>query len=540
VIGASELTVIIPTRDRWPILARTLRALESQTVGGFHTTVVVDGSDQLPPLLPGWVRVLVKEASGPGSSRNAGVRDSDTRLVLFLGDDMVPTPGLVASHLARHARHSDPEVAVLGHVEWHPEVGDSPLLRWLDRSASQFDYASITGEDAGWGRFYSCNVSLDRDFFLSSGGFDPEFTFDYEDLDLAWRLHMKGLRLMYEPGAVALHLHRYDWAGLERRYRSRGMAERLMVQKHDWFEPFFGRRLQGAASQRPVSVVWPVAAELMAGRGGALSRQAEKHADRWYHRRLVGHYLAGWEGQRDLEELRAYLGDAFDPQRLSGHRSLVDEEEAAASSESHFYRTSESYLYDLTVFSMSGTKAPYVLDLRRHVPCGATLVDYGCGIGADGLRLLELGYKVAFADFNNPSTAFLRWRLQHRGLRAEVYDLDEEVPGGFDGAYAFDVIEHVQDPFEFLSQLESRATVVAVNFLEPEPGDTHLHKPLPIPELLDHAAEQGILRYRIYHQRSHLVVYRGSRPAARVGRTRGAIERRWGPGLAELSRRLRV
>ena len=536
---ASDLTVIIPTRDRWPILGRTLRGLESQTARGFETIIVVDGADQIPPPLPSWARVIVKDAAGPGAARNAGVRQADRRLILFLGDDMVPTSGLVAHHLARHGSEPQPEVGVLGHVEWHPEVRDSPLLRWLDRSGSQFDYASITG-DAGWGRFYSCNVSLSRDFFLASGGFDPDFTFDYEDLDLAWRLHQRGLRLLYERRAIAHHLHSYDWRGLERRYHSRGIAERLMAQKHQWFNPFFGSRVRSAAGQRPVSVAWPVVADLLGDRRGPLARMADKRADRWYHRRLAGRYLAGWEGQRDLEELQSYLGDAYDRRRLSRHRQLVDAEELAAPTELDFYRTSEAYLYDLTVFAMSGTKSPYLFDLRRHVSPGANLLDYGCGIGADGLRLLELGYRVAFADFDNPSTTFLRWRLQHRDLQADIFDLDTEVPCGFDAAYAFDVIEHVDDPFEFLSELERRAVIVAVNFLGPEPGDTHLHKPLPIPALLDYAAARGMIRYRTYHDRSHMVIYRGTATSDRIQRARSVIERRWGPRLGEMSDRLRA
>ncbi len=53
-----------------------------------------------------------------------------------------------------------------------------------------------------------------------------------------------------------------------------------------------------------------------------------------------------------------------------------------------------------------------------------------------------------FADFDNPSTAYLRWRLRPpRPASARSYDIDRERPaGGFDLAYAFDVIEHVAGP----------------------------------------------------------------------------------------------
>ena len=140
-------------------------------------------------------------------------------------------------------------------------------MSWYDWSGSQFDFATIEGDDAGWGRFYSCNVSMRRELFDKTGGFDPEFTFDYEDLDLAFRLNEAGMRLWYAPDAAVEHLHSYDWAGMERRYRSRARAEWLMAHKHEWFEPWFGRQVRGATARPHVSRIWsPLANALPAGR----------------------------------------------------------------------------------------------------------------------------------------------------------------------------------------------------------------------------------------------------------------------------------
>src|SRR5207248_483828 len=80
------------------------------------------------------------------------------------------------------------------------------------------------------------------------------------------------------------------------------------------------------------------------------------------------------------------------------------------------------------VFAMSGTKLPYHGDLERIVPSGSRLLDYGCGIGSDGLRLLDRGYRVEFADFDNPSARYLRWRLDRREIAAAVHDVERDVP----------------------------------------------------------------------------------------------------------------
>jgi hypothetical protein len=235
----------------------------------------------------------------------------------------------------------------------------------------------------------------------------------------------------------------------------------------------------------------------------------------------------------DVEEaeLRAYLGPRFDRRLLERHGEEVEAELARMGDEGTLYRTSEAYLYDLTAFAMWETKDPYRAAVTGAVLPGASLLDYGCGIGSDGLRLLAAGYRVGFADFANPSTRYLRWRLERRGLEAPVYDLDSDaIPGGFDLAYAFDVIEHVEDPFAFLAGLEARARLVLVNLLEPEPGDISLHHELPVADLLDHALARGLRSYALHHGRSHLVLYepgrRRAKPLAAAAARRAAARLR--------------
>lgn len=230
---------------------------------------------------------------------------------------------------------------------------------------------------------------------------------------------------------------------------------------------------------------------------------------------------------RELAELEEYLGADFDRQRLVRWQEAVDEELARVGDEATLYRTSQMYLYNLTAFAMSATKLPYLRDLADLVGPGARVLDYGCGIGSDGLLLLEAGYEVGFADFANPSTEYLRWRLAKRGFDAPVYDLDRTPPpAGWDAVFAFDVIEHVADPFELLGRLEDLGRLVAVNLLEPGANEPEVHQhELPIPALLDHVKRKRLRRYRLYHGRSHLVLYEGVRGSALRGRARIAVGR---------------
>jgi SAM-dependent methyltransferase len=246
-----------------------------------------------------------------------------------------------------------------------------------------------------------------------------------------------------------------------------------------------------------------------------------------------------FDPKREEDDLRAFLGDDFDLERLQQYQATLAEEFAGCGDEERFYRISRGYLYNLTAFAMTGTKLPYLRELVRRVPPGARVLDYGCGIGSDGLMLLEAGYRVEFADFSNPSTEYLRWRLERRGLSAPVHDLDVEVPGGFDASYAFDVIEHVPDAFDFVNQMERRSELVMVNLLEPEEDDQEIHHELPIRALLRHAAARRLVFYRVMHGSSHVVMYGPARSglagratgrarlwAGAAGRRAGAVRRR--------------
>ena len=537
-LSPEDLSIVIPTRDRWMILRRTLAALRRQTASGFKVIVVVDGHDQDVPDDLGDVEVVEKVAGGSAAARNAGVARVTTPLTMLLDDDMIPGPDFVERHLAGHRQHPEVEAAVLGRVEWHPELPVDRVGRWLDWSGMMFHYeqlAGMSGEDVGWGRFYSCNVSFKTELFRRVGGFDETFVHYYEDTDLAKRLGEAGLKVFYEPEALTQHLQQFDWASVANRFVRVALGERLMVRKHADFKPWFEPMMRSAIASGSPAAFWPFVADALHDRPGRWRDAARRGAHQAYLHRLAGPYLAAYERGVALGELMDYLGDRYDTLRLIHCGAEVDREAELFDDEVEFYRSSEMYLYDLTAFELSLTKEPYLKAFQSYVPAGSHVLDYGCGIGSDGLALARAGYRPAFADFDNPSTTYLKWRLQHRGIEAPVYDIDRDDIPQYDAVLSFDVIEHLDDPFAYLKKLEALGRVVAVNFLEDDPTDTHLHRSLPIDALVAHAARGKLLHYRRYHKgRSHLVVYAGGEGPRRA-RLRSSFEHGLGRAASKLT-----
>jgi glycosyltransferase involved in cell wall biosynthesis len=228
------LSVVVPTLGRSPGLPHVLRRLE-----GLEVLLVVD-ADGVVPGVPSHVRLLRAERPGASAARNAGIAAATQPAVLFLGDDIVPGRELLSRHHAFHTANRAHTAALLGHVFYRRPTG---FMRWLERGI-QTNYAGIRGDRAGWGHFYTTNVSVKRALLDQAGGFDEDLPFLYEDLDLGRRLADLGMDLRYDRRAAGEHRHRTTVEDWERRMELVGAAERAFTSKHPDVAPYFKERLQ--------------------------------------------------------------------------------------------------------------------------------------------------------------------------------------------------------------------------------------------------------------------------------------------------------
>lgn len=239
----ADISVIIPTYNREGMLPKTLEAYKHQTAASeiLEVIVVDDGSTdgtgegvaQTAVGSPFPIRYLRQENRGQGVARNLGIRSAEGDLILLGDDDIIPTPTLVAEHAAWHRKHPSPAVAVLGYVAWSPELNPTPFMEWLAFDGALFGFGHLSpGGDVGFLFFYSCNVSLKKCFLLEHGMFDEDFhTYGYEDLELGYRLMKKGLRLLYNPGAIGYHYKRMSFADVCRREEKLKLAYEVFKTK---------------------------------------------------------------------------------------------------------------------------------------------------------------------------------------------------------------------------------------------------------------------------------------------------------------------
>ncbi|MDQ6605108.1 MAG: glycosyltransferase [Actinomycetota bacterium] len=318
-----QLSVVIPTFRNSAVLRRVLDGYERQDAPAscFEVIVVVDFSDPDPGAVDRVIagrRVPVRRVTGalPGASgaRNAGWRVAGAPLVLFTDDDTIPAPRLVSEHLRGHRDHPDDPVAVLGHVRWARDLAVTPFMRWLEAGV-QFEFDSIRDDQASWAHLYSSNVSLKRSFLERLGGFDAErFPFGYEDLDLGYRAHQLGLRVIYNRRATVDHWRPMTLELWKRKASRIGTSARRFHERYPELAPTLWQRFSDAAARpaqrgRATRVVRFVPRKVP-----YLGPLLWNLADLYWCQEIAPHFLAAWD----------QAGRGGGPVAAPGHSALAE------------------------------------------------------------------------------------------------------------------------------------------------------------------------------------------------------------------------
>ncbi len=236
-------SVIIPSYNRPATLEMVLQGLARQTLPQeqFEVIVVLDGgTDDSMTMLVDWqqagrikhLRWHRQPNSGQAIARNTGAQLATAPVVVFLDDDVVPEPELLAVHLQHH-RKNMPQ-AVLGDCrivrEQHDSLYQLGVWAWWE---DMYHRRALPGRQPGYRDFCAGNVSVRREDFMRVGGFDPIFRgYGGEDYELGYRLLQAGVELVADRGARAQHYHRTTVTGVLRATRQEGRGDVLLGQKH--------------------------------------------------------------------------------------------------------------------------------------------------------------------------------------------------------------------------------------------------------------------------------------------------------------------
>jgi glycosyltransferase involved in cell wall biosynthesis len=203
-----ELSIVIPSYNRSDRLRACLDALTRQTqaAGDFEVIVVVDGStDETMDMLAGFVapyalRAIRQDNAGQAAARNRGIAAAAGRYCLFLDDDIIAVPKLVAEHL--RAQRSQAKTVAVGQLTMSLQVDADWYARaFADGWQGHYEVLNNGAVSPTWEDCYGGNVSAPRDVLLACGGFAAGIARGH-DVELGYRLHKAGCIFVYLRDAI--------------------------------------------------------------------------------------------------------------------------------------------------------------------------------------------------------------------------------------------------------------------------------------------------------------------------------------------------
>lgn len=227
------VSVVLPTLNGADTVEQQLAALSRQTYDGDWEVVVADTSstDGTPEIverwhdrLPGLKVVNVPDRLGVSHSSNVGAMAANGDFVAFCHQDDIADDGWLDS-LVELAPQAE---AVGGYMSYEvlsdPSVALWPGLFPGDRLPITMGFLPYA---------VGANLGIWADVLAELGGWNEDLKGGGEDVDLSWRLQLRGHRLAYAPSAVMHFRFRSEPGEVWRQFRSYGSAEPALFSRYE-------------------------------------------------------------------------------------------------------------------------------------------------------------------------------------------------------------------------------------------------------------------------------------------------------------------
>ncbi len=254
------------------------------------------------------VRVIRSEENrGFAWACNRGAAEARGEVLVFLNCDTVPVPGWTAplvealrdasvgACMPRILMHGTSQVNTMGScVHWS---GLAWMDRWQEEDPGPGPEREVFGASG-------CALAIRADTFREVGGFTEDFFMYHEDVDLCWRLRMRGYRALVVPEAAIAHKYSFARNSLKWRMAERNRMRMILANYHWTTLVLLGPALVAAdlalwayaTKAGLLGAKWRAAREVIAGMPEVLRRRKSIQAGRRARDRQIWRHFSGFCG----------------------------------------------------------------------------------------------------------------------------------------------------------------------------------------------------------------------------------------------------
>jgi len=215
------VSIVIPTKDRVPLLSRCLDSLSRLTShANFEICVLDNGSESeecvkfLKHVAEQWTVIPCPGPFNFSAMNNLGAASAKGEYLVFLNDD---TEVIAAEWMTIMLEQAmQPEIGAVGAKLLFPNgsiqhggivlgvggVAGHAFRHCHDTEQGYHDFPHLRRNCSA---VSAACMMVSRQVFLSVGGFDDQLPVEFNDVDLCLRIRREGYRIVYAPGAVLYH-----------------------------------------------------------------------------------------------------------------------------------------------------------------------------------------------------------------------------------------------------------------------------------------------------------------------------------------------
>lgn len=245
-----RITVIVPVYNEEKTLSLCLDSLMNLDFPKEHLEIIVvdnnstDATKDIARRYP--VKYVFESERGRGAAKNKGIKESGNELIAFIDADCIADKAWLRNIIKVFTSKS---IAGCGGriLSYKPQ---SPLEKYYELKGIFSKENKFCMRELFLPTIGAANAVYRRDVLEEVGLFDNSFIAN-EDVDLTWKVYLKGCLLSYAPEAIVYHknIHRltaffrkhfesgYTYSYLLQKYA--GLIKKSLVGYDDWLNLFF-------------------------------------------------------------------------------------------------------------------------------------------------------------------------------------------------------------------------------------------------------------------------------------------------------------